>query len=104
MILIMEKGRYGEAYNIGNPANKLKVSELAKLVKKIMKSKSEIRFVDPKKIFGEDYEEANDKFPEISKARAELGFNPTRGVEETIREARDEYLRQLKKGVLKGKV
>jgi len=101
MILAMAKGKNGEAYNIGNPANKLKIVELARLVKKIMKSKSEICFVDPKKIFGKYYEEASDKFPEISKARAELGFEPKYGIEATIREARDEYLRQLKKGILK---
>jgi UDP-glucose 4-epimerase len=100
----MEKGKFGEAYNIGNPENKMKIVELAKIVKKVMKSESEIRFVDPKKIFGKYYEEANDKFPETSKAHSELGFIPKYGIEETIREARGEYLRQLKKGVLKDEV
>jgi nucleoside-diphosphate-sugar epimerase len=104
MALAMEKGTYGEAYNIGNPENKTKISELAQKVKKILKSKSEIKFIDPKKIFGKYYEEANDKYPETSKAQRDLGFKPKISLETTIREARDEYLRQMKKGVLKDKV
>lgn len=104
MTLAMEKGIYGEAYNIGNPDNKTKISELAGKVKKILKSKSDIKFIDPKNIFGKYYEEANDKYPEVSKAQRELGFKPKISLENIIREARDEYLRQLKKGVLKDKV
>jgi UDP-glucose 4-epimerase len=102
--LAMEKGAYGEAYNIGNPKNKTKISELAKKVKKILKSKSDINYIDPKNIFGKYYKEASDKYPEVSKAQRELGFEPKIGLETIIWEARDEYLRQLSKGVLKDKI
>lgn len=101
IILGMQKGQNGEAYNIGSLKNKIRIIDLAKKVKKTLNSQSQIILVDPKKIFGNYYEEANDKFPDEKKAKKELGWKPKYDISVTIREAKDEYLRQLAADVLK---
>ena len=101
IILGMNNGKIGEAYNIGNPSNKTTILELAQRVIKVLNSKSEIIFVDPKKIYGETYEEANDKFPDAEKAKLELGWVPEFDIDRTILDATNEYTRQLKEGILK---
>lgn len=100
IILAMNKGKDGEAYNIGNEDNKTTILNLANVVKKILNSNSEIVFVDPKKIYGEYYEEASDKYPDSTKAKIELGFEAKLGIEKTIIDATEEYLRQTQSGII----
>src|SRR5205085_4454677 len=45
IVLTMERGAPGEAYNIGNPANKISILELAKRVIALLGSESEIVFL-----------------------------------------------------------
>lgn len=104
LILAMKRGKSGAAYNLGNRTNKITILNLAKKIKRIMKSKSEIVFVDPKTIYGNYYEDANDKYPDAQKAEKDLGWAPALGIESVIESARDEYLRQLKKGSLKDRI
>jgi nucleoside-diphosphate-sugar epimerase len=85
-------GRSGEAYNIGNPANKTNILDLAQRVIQITGSKSEISFVDPKVLWGPLFEEANDKYPDADRAINELGWRPKAGLEMIIRES-VEYIR-----------
>lgn len=92
IILVMENGRNGCAYNIGNPVNKTTILELARRVLSVTKSKSEIIFVDPKTLFGPLFEEANDKYPDASRAMSELGWNPRFGLDDTIVDS-FEYIR-----------
>lgn len=103
-ILAMERGRNGEAYNIGNPANKTTILNFAKLVKSCLNSNVDIAFIDPKKIYGPTYEEANDKFPDSDKARAELGWEPTRDIRTTVIDCWEDFQRQLSAGHLKDDV
>ena len=84
IIKTMEKGKRGEAYNIGNANNKITILELAEKVIKAAKSKSRIDFVDPKKIYGPFYEEAADKFPDAKKALVELGWEPKYNIDRVI--------------------
>lgn len=86
LILAMDKGKAGEAYNIGNPHNKMTILELAELVIKVTDSKSRVEFVDPKEIWGQYFEEAADKYPDATKATIELGWKPEYNIEEIIEE------------------
>lgn len=104
IILAMRRGKIGEAYNVGNPVNKTNILNLAKAVVRVLKSDSEITFVDPTIIYGPTYREASDKFPDAEKAKKELGWEPRHGIEATICAAYTEYLRQIKVGVLKDKI
>lgn len=87
IVLVMRKGKSGEAYNIGNPANKTSILELARTVVRVTGSKSEIQFVDPKKLWGPLFEEANDKFPDARRAMEELGWKPRFGLDEIVRDS-----------------
>ena len=104
IILGMKYGGNGEAYNVGNPANKTNILDLAHRVKQVLRSHSEIIHVDPKTIYGPLYEEANDKYPDAEKAFSELGWKPDYDIDATILHAKDEYERQLKSNVLMDKV
>ena len=85
-------GQRGESYNIGNPANKISILELAKRIIEISESKSRIDFVDPKVLFGPLFEEANDKFPDSDRAQRELGWKPRFQLDQVIRDTL-EYIR-----------
>lgn len=79
IVCAINNGKMGEAYNIGNPANRCSILQLAEEVKTITGTRSRIIFVDPKTIYGAFYEEANNKFPDASKALAELNWGPRYG-------------------------
>jgi len=83
----MQRGKSGEAYNIGNPANKTTILALAERVVQLLGSPSEISFVNPKKLFGSLFEEANDKYPDADRAMNGLGWRPTRDLDTIILEA-----------------
>jgi UDP-glucose 4-epimerase len=104
IILAAEKGQRGVAYNLGNVKNKTTILDMAQRVKRILNSKSEIVFIDPKTIYGPLYEEANDKFPDATKAELELGWVPKYSINDTIMDAFVEYKRQKENKVLKDAV
>ncbi len=79
-------------YNIGNPANKISVRDLADLVKEMTGSSSTVVYADAKKIHGELYEEAEsfEKTPVLAAAPS-AGWEPKVGLEDLIRETIDYY-------------
>lgn len=85
LILAMEKGTSGEVYNLGNPANKTTILDLAARVKTIV-NQGAITFTDGKTIYGEQYAEAADKYPDASKAIEQLGWKPILNIDETIKD------------------
>lgn len=76
IVLAMKVGRSGEVYNLGNPANRCSILELAQAVCEVVGGRSELVFVDPKTIYGPMYEEANNKYPDATKAMSELQWRP----------------------------
>ena len=84
IILVMTRGVKGEVYNIGNPANKISIIELAERVIRLTRSNSAISHVDPKTLFGPLFEEANDKYPDADRAINDLGWHPVYGIDEII--------------------
>lgn len=84
IVCAMRNGKKGEVYNLGNPANRCAILELAEEVKKLSGAASRIVFVDPQTIYGPLYEEANNKFPDASKALAELDWEPRYGRHKAI--------------------
>lgn len=84
LIKVMRRGRRGEIYNLGNPENRISISDLADLVIKVSGFKGSKTFVDPKKLFGPLFAEANDKFPDTRKAVAELDWNPRFTIREIV--------------------
>jgi UDP-glucose 4-epimerase len=81
-----DRGSPGTAYNLGNHENVLTVEELADCVLRVTGSDSEKEFVDPETVYGTTFVEANDKFPAAGRAISELGWRPTKGVEQIVRD------------------
>ena len=99
IILAAEKGKNGEAYNLGNIKNKTTILELAEAVKAVVNPAAEIVFIDPKTDYGPLYEEANDKYPDATLAMKELGWEPKYLRDDVIRHA-TEYMKTLDSGLL----
>jgi len=93
LVLVMTRGSNGEAYNLGNPENRLSILELANMVTTIAGSTSSIQFVDPRTLYGNLYAEANDKFPDAAKSINELCWQPTYSVATTIQDTMEYMLR-----------
>jgi UDP-glucose 4-epimerase len=94
IILAMRKGKRGEAYNIGNPKNKMTINELADLVLEVTGSKAGKAYVNPNTIYGPLYAEANDKYPNADRAIRELGWTPEFGLRSIV-ENSYEYMKYL---------
>ncbi len=86
----MERGKCGEAYNLGNPENRITILELARRVMELTGSKSETVFIDPRTIYGPLYAEASDKYPDASRAIRELGWRPKYGIDRIVFDAVEE--------------
>ncbi|OGC22590.1 hypothetical protein A3J90_06460 [candidate division WOR-1 bacterium RIFOXYC2_FULL_37_10] len=83
-IAAMEKNEaIGEVFNIGNDVE-LSILELAKLIKKKLKSNSEIACIDPQAYYGKNFEDTKHRKPSIDKARNMLGFYPKVSLEEGL--------------------
>jgi len=87
LVRVMAHGKTGEAYNLGNLINKVKVIDLAGYVNAIVGNDAGVVHVDPKTIFGELYAEAAAKYPDAIKVMDELGWSPQYGILRTIEDA-----------------
>ena len=88
LILAMEKkGTKGEVFNLGNPDER-SVLEIAQLVKRITKSRSEIVFTD----LPED--DPRRRRPAIGKAKKILGWHPQVELEQGLKKTA-EYFRSI---------
>lgn len=73
----------GEIVNIGND-RPISILDLAKLVKKLAKSSSEIRYVSYQEAYGIDFHDVHERKPCIDKLISLTGFRPQWTLEETI--------------------
>ena len=89
--MILFRGVPNEIWNVGDPANRMTILELAERIKHATNSSSEIVFVDPKTIHGPLYEEAWDKVPDSTKISTQLGWNTTWKVEDIISDVIEYY-------------
>ncbi len=82
MLCLDNKEAIGQSFNIGNPRGTITISMLAKLIKRIANSNSEVVYV-PK-----NYADVELRIPSIEKAKKTLGFEPKydldEGLEKTI--------------------
>lgn len=83
VILCLEKEKaVGNTFNIGNPKGTVTISMLAKLIKEIARSESDIVHIS------KDYVDVDLRIPSIEKAKEYLGFSPEynlyEGLENTI--------------------
>jgi UDP-glucose 4-epimerase len=86
ILRVMERGKSGRVYNLGNPANKTTILDLAREVIRLTGSSSRIAFIDPTTLWGPLYAEANDKYPDARRAIEELGWRPRFSLADAIRD------------------
>lgn len=77
------KGAAGGTYNVGNPANRTTILELAELVVEVTGSSAGVHCIDPKSIYGGKYQDAADKFPDAGRLIA-LGWEPRYVLRQTV--------------------
>jgi nucleoside-diphosphate-sugar epimerase len=82
----------GNIYNIGNPDNAITIEDLAKRIVSILKSQSEITYLDPQSVYGPLYYEAEsfEKLPDIENAK-KLGWKPLQTLDDIILETANFY-------------
>ncbi len=97
IIKVMDSDISGEAFNVGNPANKLSILDVAKAVKRMTCSKSEIICIDPKTIYGKNYEEAWNKIPDITKIASMIEWVPKYSFEDVVHEVIDNYKEMIER-------
>lgn len=101
LILAMEKGRSGEVYNLGNPANRTTINRLASDVITLVGGE-QVKYLDPKSLHGPLYAEAADKYPDASKAMHELGWQPKHDLSRIVADVRDDMQSTLQATVKTG--
>lgn len=84
LVLAMERGQSGSVYNLGNPANRSSILDLARRVVDYVGQGKIVTNVDGRSIYGPLWADAPDKYPDAARAFTELGWKPGRGIEETI--------------------
>lgn len=71
----------GEAFNIGNPSNKITINALAKRAKSLAGSKSQIKHVPYERAYEKGFEDMRHREPDISKLKHVTGFVPEIGMD-----------------------
>lgn len=85
---------WNHEWNLGNEANEETILYLAEKVKKTTQSLSKITHVNPNDLHGPLFAEAPEKIPDSTKIKELLNWNPTKGVDEVIKEVVDFYQRK----------
>jgi UDP-glucose 4-epimerase len=73
----------GDVFNIGNP-NGITIEELARKVKQLTKSKSEIVYIPYDQAYGEGFEDMRYRVPDITKIHNLIGYNPKVGLDDIL--------------------
>ena len=66
----------GEVFNIGNPYNRMTINALAKNIKKMTNSRSDIKHIPYEKAYEKGFEDMQHREPDITKIKKVTGFNP----------------------------
>jgi UDP-glucose 4-epimerase len=74
--LMENEANYGHVFNIGNN-NEITIGDLAKQVREMCASKSEITYVPYEKAYEQGFEDMPRRVPDIAKISAAIGWKPT---------------------------
>ena len=88
--LMDEPAAEGEIFNIGND-HEVTIKDLAKKVKEMTGSNSEIEFIPYEKAYGPSFEDMERRCPNIEKIREAIGFNPSYDLESIIQSVIDYF-------------
>jgi UDP-glucose 4-epimerase len=84
LIGLMETEKtYGQVYNIGNN-NEITIGDLAKQVREMCNSKSEIVYVPYEKAYEHGFEDMPRRVPDVAKIGAAIGWKPTIALQQIL--------------------
>ena len=83
LLLMDEPGTVGQVFNVGNP-EEISIGELARLVRKLTHSQSEIRFIPYDEAYAPGFEDMDRRVPSIDKILEFVGFQPRTKLREII--------------------
>lgn len=93
MISLMEHPKaIGGVFNIGSE-NEISINELAKKIKKMTNSNSEIIHIPYEEVYGQGFEDMQRRTPNISKIKKLIGYNPKVSLDEIIKEVTEYFKR-----------
>ena len=94
LIALMEtESSYGQVFNIGNN-NEITIGDLAKQVREMCSSKSEIVLVPYEKAYEQGFEDMPRRVPDLSKIQAAVGWKPSIALPQILADVIDYYKRQ----------
>jgi UDP-glucose 4-epimerase len=85
MMLVGNQESHGQIINLGNN-DPITITELARLVKEITNSSSDIVTIPYDQAYHEGFEDMTHRIPDISMAQKLIGFKPHKSVEDIIRD------------------
>jgi UDP-glucose 4-epimerase len=74
--LLDNEKAYGQVFNIGN-TNEISIADLAKQIREMCQSSSELVFIPYEKAYEEGFEDMARRIPDISKIEATIGWKPS---------------------------
>ena len=74
----------GEVFNIGNPANKITINALAKKIKAMTRSRSQIIYIAYEKAYDKGFEDMRRREPDITKIKELTHFSPQLSIDEML--------------------
>jgi UDP-glucose 4-epimerase len=83
LALMEQPAAHGEVFNVGHDRD-ISILELARMVKEMTASRSEIVFVPYDQAYEEGFEDMQRRFPDISKIRKLIGYRPSLDLREII--------------------
>src|SRR6202022_2759289 len=94
MKLMDDEKAVGEVFNVGSN-HEITISDLARKVKELANSKSEIVLVPYDEAYEEGFEDMPRRVPDISKSQKQVGFAPRIDLEGILRSVIDVHSGQL---------
>lgn len=79
------RAAHGQVMNIGND-QEITIMDLARKVKEMTESASEIRLVPYAQAYGAGFDDMHRRVPNLAKVRGLIGYQPTRSLEDILRD------------------
>lgn len=91
LISLMEsENTNGEIFNLGSP-QPVTIFQLAEMVKQFTQSKSKIKYISYKQVYGDNFEDLKYRVPDISKISKTIGFKPMKSLEDIVKDVIEYY-------------
>jgi UDP-glucose 4-epimerase len=87
--LVADERAWGNVFNVG-ATTEITIVDLARRIIDVTGSRSEIAFTPYDEVYGPGFEDMYRRVPDTSKVRAQIGWQPTRSIEEIINDVADD--------------